>query len=138
VVSVAGEMSNTFPLTIVPAMPVILAVVGADGSVVSESDPAVPGEMLILYMTGLGAVDADLAFGALSPITPLALTAVTPQVSLGDGAATVLFSGLTPGYLGLYQVTIQLPATLPATGLANLTVQAGSMATSASIPLASQ
>ena len=138
-VSVAGEMSNTFTVGVQPAVPVILAVVhGSDGSAVSASDPAVAGEFLAVYMGGLGAVNTDIAFGAAAPSIPLALTTVTPQAWLGSAPAFVTFSGLSPGSVGLYQVTVQLPSPLPQAGLANLTVGSGSAASSMPIALAAQ
>jgi uncharacterized protein (TIGR03437 family) len=135
VVSVAGEMSNTFVASIQPVLPAILAIVHqADGSAVSESNPAVAGEALIVYMAGLGAVNGDLSFGAAAPAMPPATTQVEPQVTLGNMPMSVIFSGLTPGTVGLYQVTVEVPSTLPPGGSASLTVTAGSP--SASMPVA--
>jgi len=106
---------------------------------VSASEPAVAGETLVVYMAGLGAVNTDLSFGAAAPATPAISTAVTPQVTLGGTPATVVFSGLSPGFVGLYQVTVAMPATLPQGGLASLTVAApGSAAASIPIALATQ
>lgn len=140
VVSVAGEMSNTFAATVASTLTTILAVAHqSDGSPVSASEPAVAGETLVVYMAGLGAVNTDLSFGAAAPATPAISTAVTPQVTLGGTPATVVFSGLSPGFVGLYQVTVAMPATLPQGGLASLTVAApGSAAASIPIALATQ
>jgi uncharacterized protein (TIGR03437 family) len=102
VVSVAGEMSNTFVTGVQAALPAILAVVHqSDGSAVSNADPAVAGETLIVYMAGLGAVNANLSFGAISPADPPAATAITPQVTLGNTPLNVVFSELSPGFVGL-------------------------------------
>jgi len=38
----------------------------------------------------------------------------TPQVTVGGAATQVLFAGLAPGFVGLAQINIQLPASLPA------------------------
>jgi uncharacterized protein (TIGR03437 family) len=140
VVSVAGEMSNTFVTHVTATLSAILAVVHqSDGSAVSASHPAVAGETLVVYMAGLGAVNPDLSFGAAAPASPPVPTVVTPLVTLGGTPASVVFSGLSPGFIGLYQVEAALPATLPQGGVANLTVIAtGSAAASTPIALATQ
>jgi uncharacterized protein (TIGR03437 family) len=101
VVSVAGEMSNTFVTAVRAALPVILAVVHqSDGSAVTSTDPAVAGEVLVVYMTGLGASSVGLSFGAPAPANPPDTTAITPQVSLQYAPAAVLTSELSPGFVG--------------------------------------
>ena len=125
--------------TVQAVLPAILATVHqSDGSVVSNSNPAVAGETLVVYMTGLGAVNASLALGAVAPASPPAATAVTPQVTLGNMPVNVVFSELSPGFVGLYQVAVAMPATLPQGGSASLTVSAGSPSASTPIALSTQ
>jgi uncharacterized protein (TIGR03437 family) len=139
VVSVAGEMSNTFVTLMPTALPALLAVAHqSDGSAVVTADPAVAGEIIVVYMAGLGSVNAGLPLGTAAPAVPLALTTGTPQVTLGGTPLTVISSALAPGFVGLYQVTAVMPASLPQAGSPNLTVTAGKPATSASMPLAVQ
>jgi uncharacterized protein (TIGR03437 family) len=38
----------------------------------------------------------------------------TPTVTIGGTKATVSFSGLAPGFVGLYQINVEVPATLAA------------------------
>ncbi len=134
VVSVAGEMSNTFFAGVQDTLPAILAVVHqSDGAAVSNLRPAVANETLVVYMAGLGAVNANLNFGTAAPANPPVTTMVTPQVTLGDTAMSVVFSRLSPGTVGLYQVTVEMPSTAPRGDAATLTVTAGMR--SASIPI---
>jgi uncharacterized protein (TIGR03437 family) len=84
----------------------------ADYSLVTNSRPAVPGEVVIVYLTGLGAVDPPMRTGVLTPMTPLHRTVQTPEVKIGGYNAHVLFSGLTPGSIGLYQVNVVVPPDL--------------------------
>jgi uncharacterized protein (TIGR03437 family) len=44
----------------------------------------------------------------------LAGSTVDPTVTVGEAEATVLFAGLTPGFVGLLQINVQLPESLPA------------------------
>jgi uncharacterized protein (TIGR03437 family) len=43
----------------------------------------------------------------------LAATSVSPMVTIGGSTATVIFSGLTPGSVGLYQVNVAVPSDAP-------------------------
>jgi uncharacterized protein (TIGR03437 family) len=139
VVCVSGEMSNTFVTSVQAALPAILAIVHqSDGSLVGNADPAVAGETLVVYMAGLGAVNASLSLGEAAPASPPAATVLTPQATLGNTPVNVVFSELSPGCVGLYQVAVAMPGTLPQGGSANLTVTAGSPSASTSIALATQ
>ena len=69
----------------------------------------VPGDVIQIYCTGLGPVTHQPATGVATPITPLATTTTMPIVTIGGANATVLFSGLTPTAVGLYQVNVIVP-----------------------------
>jgi uncharacterized protein (TIGR03437 family) len=69
--------------------------------------PAAAGEILEIYATGLGRV-------RLNPATGLAETVQPAAAAIGGAPATVVFSGLAPGWTGLYQINVQVPAGLPA------------------------
>jgi uncharacterized protein (TIGR03437 family) len=77
------------------------------------SRPARIGEYISIYATGLGDVTNRPALGSPSPANPLATTLATPSASIGGVPATVTFSGLAPGYAGLYQVNVQVPEGVP-------------------------
>ena len=95
----------------------------ANGSIAGVSNPASRGEVVVLYLTGLGPVMNQPATGATASLTTLSPTLVTPQVTMGGFQATPAFSGLTPGYIGLYQINVAVPAAVAA-GLVDVTVQA--------------
>jgi len=87
--------------------------------------PAIQGDYLTVYCTGLGAVTNQPATGAAAPLSPLSETTTTPTVTIGGVPAKVLFSGLTPTYVGLYQVNVQVPAGVSAGGAVSLILSIG-------------
>jgi len=68
------------------------------------------GETIILFCTGLGAVRNFDTPGAASPFSPLATTVATPTVLMDGRPAQVTFSGLAPGFVGLYQINLVVPS----------------------------
>jgi uncharacterized protein (TIGR03437 family) len=83
----------------------------ADYSLVTPSSPAVPGEVVIIYSTGLGSVTPPVKSGEPAPFGLLSETDAVPTVMIGGWNAELLFSGLTPGFVGLYQLNVRVPAT---------------------------
>jgi uncharacterized protein (TIGR03437 family) len=57
----------------------------------------------------MGATDNAVADGAAAPLSPLARVKNAPTVTIGGVSAPVYFAGLAPGWVGLYQVNIQVP-----------------------------
>ncbi len=85
----------------------------ADGSIVTPSSPAKKGETVIVYATGVGPVDQQQASGSAAGAQPLAHTTQTPAVTVGSQSASVLFSGLAPFFVGLYQLNVTIPSGTP-------------------------
>jgi uncharacterized protein (TIGR03437 family) len=94
----------------------------ADGTSVTGAKPAKPGETVTLYAVGLGPVTPPVQSGVSTP-SPAAVSLiyivfdfnlkgeVSPHYpTLGD---TPAFSGLTPGFVGLYQVNFVVPQLPP-------------------------
>jgi hypothetical protein len=90
-----GGTTATF--TIVPAAPAIFAAVRQDNAAVA-------------YVTGLGAVSPPVASGAAAPFDTLSSSAATVSATIGGISAQVIFSGLAPGFIGLGQVNVLIPA----------------------------
>jgi uncharacterized protein (TIGR03437 family) len=91
------------------------AIEHANGTVVNAANPAAPGETVVVYLTGMGAVTPTIADGTASTGTTLNKTAM-PMVYVADVQAAVLFSGLAPGFPGLYQLNVTLPMSLSSAG----------------------
>lgn len=87
------------------------AFVGREGLIPGANfRPARAGDVLTLYGVGFGATTPAVPPGVVVSGTP-ALPAVA--VRLGDTAANVLFAGLAPSAVGLYQFNIVVPAGVP-------------------------
>src|ERR1019366_3945300 len=88
------------------------------------SGSAKRGGSIVVYANGLGPVDAAQSSGDPASATVLTRTNAAPTTTIGGSAATVLFSGLTPGSIGLYQVNVAVPSDAP-TGTQPLKVSIG-------------
>jgi len=111
------------------------ALIHANGRLVSDSAPATPGEVVILYLTGLGRVNGSIAAGQPAPTTQL-MTVVAPvEVEIGGVPVTPQFAGLAPGFAGLYQINFQLPATIAAARHSLQVVARGVRSNSVQLPV---
>ena len=81
--------------------------------VITAQNPSLAGDVLIIYLTGIGGLTSTPATGDLTPGSPLPASRVQATVTLGGQPVTVLYAGLAPFFIGLAQLNIQLPATLP-------------------------
>jgi uncharacterized protein (TIGR03437 family) len=87
----------------------------ADYSLVTPSNPAQPGEYLIVYLSGLGAVSPTVSDGTAAPGSPsYSLDTNSITVYIGGQSVTPVYSGLVPGSAGLYQLDVQVPTGLTA------------------------
>ncbi len=92
------------------------AVLNQDFSMNGPANPLPRGQVLVVYATGLGAVARQ---GQLS-VTTAPVTAVVNGQEL-----PVEFAGLAPGYIGLYQVNVPIPAATPPGLGVSLTLKEG-------------
>jgi uncharacterized protein (TIGR03437 family) len=95
----------------------------SDGSLVTEDNPAQPGETIVVALTGMGAVTPAVADGAVGPTNPLSYSNVftTGELSVlfndyvnnvTAQPAIVSYAGLYPGLAGLYQMNVTVPTTV--------------------------
>ncbi|MBM3756424.1 MAG: hypothetical protein FJW38_20840 [Acidobacteria bacterium] len=84
-----------------------------------------------IYANGLGPVTNTPPSGEPAPSQPLATCRVQPEVTIGGRAAAVQFCGLAPGFVGLYQLNVSVPADAP-TGVQPLIIRAGGVASKTS------
>ena len=103
-----------------------------------QTRPATRGvEFLTIYCTGLGLVTNPPAPGDAASSTTLSPTTTTPAVTIGGVQTPSLFSGLAPGFVGLYQVNVAVPAGAPVGNTVPVVITAGG-ATSNTVTIAVQ
>ena len=115
-----GGQSALFQFTVVASAPGIfqgasnhaIAQNGTDNSTNSDSDPVAAGAVIVVYLTGQGAVNHPVPDGTPTPNSPLTSATATPTATIGGVNAPVQFLGLTPGFSGLAQANITVPSTL--------------------------
>jgi uncharacterized protein (TIGR03437 family) len=73
---------------------------------------AKPGDVLILWGTGFGPTNPTTTIGQQTPSDRVYNTASPVTVTINNTSATVFGAALAPGFAGLYQVAIQVPASL--------------------------
>jgi uncharacterized protein (TIGR03437 family) len=93
------------------------AVVNQNGSINGSSAPAARGTVITIYSTGLGVT---------TPSGNLSVTAAKVTALLAGAELPSSFAGLTPGFIGLYQVNLPIPAAT-APGLLPLELKIGSI-----------
>ena len=120
-----GGVSNTFFLTLASGAPAVFltSLDGVDnvpaivrwnnGLVVTSTNPVHRGDILTIYLTGLGAVSPPVSDGSAGLTNPLSTTIINPDVQIGGVEAAVLFSGLVPGMPGAYVINVSVSGSTP-------------------------
>lgn len=105
-VTVDGEESAAVTIKLADTAPYIF--VSGGQPLIARQLPVQPGSMLTIYGTGFGPVRNQPATG--SGTTQFTSTTVnTPTVTIGGVPANVVFSGLAPGVVGVWEVSVKLP-----------------------------
>jgi uncharacterized protein (TIGR03437 family) len=122
-VRVGGQAVTRTTVTVVPNAPGLFAAANPNGSLNSENSAVRRGETLVLYGTGQGAVTPTVDDGA--PARGLSSSVVAPLVFLAGRQMPVAFSGLAPGFAGLWQINVPIPMDAPTGPAMELTVVSG-------------
>ena len=123
-VHTAGGISDIFVKAVDATAPAIFGVSGPnntrfpaifreDNTLATLTNPIRTNENFVIYLTGLGNVNPFAIAGNPASGDTLQETVVTPTVTIGGAAADVTFSGLTPGYAGLYQINARAAGFTP-------------------------
>jgi uncharacterized protein (TIGR03437 family) len=121
-VPVFREQPGIFEIFGSPGEPSFAAALHLDGQIVEAGNPARRNEVISLYFTGGGQTQLDVQTGQAGPSPASPLTQLT-TVRLGGQATDVIFAGYAPGFLGLYQANVRIPANSPVGPHQPLTIQ---------------
>jgi uncharacterized protein (TIGR03437 family) len=143
VVSEGGASSPPFSFNVVLSAPGIFifgnnraVVQNQDYSVNDVGNPAKAGSTVIAYLTGQGALDNPIGLGHATPLPtaqqPLSRALATTTATIDGQPAQVSFAGMTPGFVGLLQINLQIPSkVLP--GINTLQFQMGTFFSDAAV-----
>ena len=134
-VSIGDSSSSTVSVPVLDAAPAafeydesggrrLVAALDGNFGLIGSGNAARRGEIIQVYANGLGPVNNQPASGAVAPSQPLATSKAVPSVTIGGRPAEVVFSGLAPQFVGLYQVNVRVPQDAP-TGLQPLVISTG-------------
>jgi uncharacterized protein (TIGR03437 family) len=114
-----GHSGPAVAITLAAASPALFQLdaqtavaVRPDGSVVTQQAPAKPGEIVLLYATGLGQTMPPVPYGELffqaAPLEELADFKLVLDGATAESGA-VAYAGIAPGFAGLYQINVIVP-----------------------------
>jgi uncharacterized protein (TIGR03437 family) len=139
IVNRTASSSQPMPVQVNAFAPALLALnlgglqalaTNADGTITAvtgplpgfNAHPATAGDTITFYATGLGTVNPPPLDGAASSDTTRQ-TVSTPTVQIGGVAAQVMFSGLSPQFVGIYQICVMVPGGVTTGGAVPVQVQ---------------
>ncbi len=141
-----GGISDNFNFTILPAAPSVFrsgsagpetglaTITRADnGQLITPTNPVHPGDTIIIWATGLGRTSPVIDTGAAAPSDPLPSAVISPSVTLGGTTLNILYAGLVPGSVGLYQVNATVPHSVPLGMEIPLTLSQGGISTTLTV-----
>jgi len=109
-----------------------------DYTLVDSDHPAKAGETLIMYLGGMGATDPGVATGFAASLTDLTPVINPASVTVDGAPAGVVFAGMTPGAVGLYQIDFTVPLNAKAGNLNVVVTQSGTTSNMTTLPVVTQ
>ncbi|MCC6861868.1 MAG: hypothetical protein IT158_25070 [Bryobacterales bacterium] len=137
-----GGVSDNYNLRVMPAAPAVFrsgtagpetgiaTVVRGNGELATLANPLHRGDEIVIYATGLGRTSPEVEAGTAGPSDPLSLALIEPAVTLGGVRLPVVYAGLAPGQVGVYQINALVPEWVPTGMEVPLVIRQGGGATS--------
>jgi uncharacterized protein (TIGR03437 family) len=101
-------------------------------NLLTASNPAKRGSIIVLYANGLGPVNNQPASG--DPAGSGSTLVTLPTVTIGGASATVAYAGLVPSLPGLYQLNVTVPTSISA-GTQSIVLTAGGLSSTSTLPV---
>ena len=133
-----GGVSDNFNMTVQPTAPAVFmsGVAGPQNNLptvirdnnnllVTESNPIHRGDTLTIYLTGIGQTSPVVGDGLPAPVSPLAIAVAPLIVQLGGVNLPVTYAGLAPGQVGVGQINVTVPNSVPLGLNTQLTINQG-------------
>ena len=99
-----------------------VAAFNQDGTLNSQANPAPRGSVVVLFGTGDGRSAPLVGSGEPAPTEPLSVVAGSASALIDNRVAEMLFAGRAPGFVGLFQMNVRVPANA-ATGRVGVRVE---------------
>lgn len=96
-----------------------------DGTLNSATSPAPKGSIIVLYATGTGQTTPPGTDGTAPSISGLPTLKPPVLATIGSENAHVYYAGDAPGFVGLTQVNLGVPASLMGSGAQPITLEVG-------------
>lgn len=137
-----GGTSNDLNFTVLPTAPSVFrsgsagpvhaiptVVRAKNNQLATVSNPIHRDDTIVIYATGLGSTFPAVGTGMAAPSDPLPSAILQPTVSLGGVALPVIYAGLAPGEVGVYQINARVPGWTPTGMQVPLIITQGSTST---------
>jgi uncharacterized protein (TIGR03437 family) len=123
--TVSRNAPGIFTQTNAQQQPLVLAL-HQDGTMVTFDSPAIHGETISLYGTGIGPYATTIVDGFFVPATPAISISDTVLLNVGSLVETPVFAGAAPGMVGMNLLQLQITDDIPSGTTVNLTVSVNS------------
>jgi uncharacterized protein (TIGR03437 family) len=116
-VSTGSATGSVAASDIVESAPALYSYTGGDriarAIIWGGGGPLRPGGTAVVYANSLGSTDPEVPDGEAAPVEPLAVLKREVAVYINGVRQKVLFAGLAPGQVGIYQINFEIDASTP-------------------------
>jgi uncharacterized protein (TIGR03437 family) len=141
-----GGVSDNLNLTLQPAAPSVFRN-GAAGpetriptiirtrnnELVTVSNPLHREDVISIYLAGMGNTSPAVEAGVPVQMDPVPVPVILPTLRIGNADMEVLFAGLAPGQIGVYQINARVPSFAPLGFAVPLSISQGGQSTTVDV-----